>query len=171
MSEGEEPGRRWTRMATEFDVVLSEPGGAVIDGHAQARELSVAGFRAETQVALNDGQSVAFEVVLPDGDKVAGRGRVVWTSHDQFGWFVSGVKITRLSWKDRGRLRRAIYRPGYDFWGLARKMFWGTYLVIVVAAVQYVLQTQTTALGVALKLGPVLLALAVMGWSLMVLLT
>jgi hypothetical protein len=162
--------REWTRMATEFEVVLSEPGGAVIDAHAQARELSVAGFRAETQVALSEGQSVAFEIALRDEEKVAGRGRVIWTSQDQFGWFASGIRITRMSWGERSQLRRHIYRPGYDFWGLARKMFWGFYWVIVVAAVQNMLLFQPVTLELALKMGPVLLAALVMGWSLRTLL-
>ena len=77
------------------DLILSEPGGAVIDPRAQAHDISAAGFRAETRVPLAEGQRLAFEIILDGGSRVRGLAEVIWISQDPWGAYVSGAKIRR----------------------------------------------------------------------------
>ena len=87
----------------------------------------------------------AFEIILDGGSRVRGLAEVIWISQDPWGAYVSGAKITKISWRDSGKLRRQVYRP-LRFAGLARKMFWGFYWIIVVAAIQNIVLHQPLTL-------------------------
>jgi hypothetical protein len=157
-------------FAAEFDLVLTEPGGLVIDAHAQAQEISPKGFRAETRARLDTGARVAFELILGDGERVRGMADLAWVKKDEWGKTVAGAKITKMSWKDSGKLKQAIYKPGFDFVALARKAFWCLYIVVCVAAIQNILLEQPMTRQLLLKLIPVVGALLMLGWSLLTLL-
>ena len=165
-----ENDRRFQRFLTELDLVLAQAGGAVIDEHAQAHDISPRGFRIETRTRLAEGSKVAFEMTLGNGDRVKGTAEIVWVGQNQWGACLAGAKITRISWRDSGRLKQAIYRPGFDFVGLARKAFWGLYVVIVVVALQNVVLEESMTRELIWKLAPVIGALVALGWSLLVLL-
>jgi hypothetical protein len=169
-NEGAANQRHYARFLTEMELVLSEPGGAELDGKATAHDVSAAGFRATTRAEVQEGQDVAFELVVEEGERVRGLARIVWVNPDQYGWFSAGAKITKLSWRDSSRLRSSVYTPGYDFVALARRMFWAFYWVIVVAAIQNVIFHQATARTIVWKLLPVVGALVVLGGSLFALL-
>lgn len=162
--------RRYARILTEMPLVLSDPGGELLDGRAVAHDVSAVGFRAVTQAKLAEGQTVAFELEVDLDQKVRGQAKIVWSNADQFGYCSAGAKITKLSWRDSSLLRGSVYTPGYDFVGLARKMFWGFYWVVVVAAVQNVIFHQPTTRLIVWKLLPVIGALVILGASLFTLL-
>lgn len=168
MSETDLPpeDRRYERVLKEFELKLWSEG-AVVDENARAVDVSAAGFRAVTRAPVREGQEVQFELILDDGDTVRGGGKVAWSARDafQFDVYSSGVKITDLSWTDGNKLRGTLYARGYDFVGLARKMFWGFYILVVVLAVQNVLFHQATTRAILWKLVPIALAAGALGAS------
>lgn len=168
MSGPRENERRYERYQSDVDAALLDESGGVIDGSAQAKDISAAGFRVETRAKLNVGQKVRFELTFGDGETARGEGKVIWASADPWGGYAAGLKI-KMSWRESSKLRQRVYRQGYDFVALARKMFWGLYWIIVFAALQNVLLHQATR-DVVASLIPVVLALAVLGWSLLLLL-
>lgn len=159
--------RRYARVIKEFELRLWSEG-AVVDDAARAVDVSPAGFRAVTRAALRADQEVEFELLLEDEDRVRGSGKVAWSAQDafHFDFYSSGVKITDISWTDANKLRGSLYARGFDFVALARKMFWGFYILIVAAAVENVLFHQATARAILWKLVPIAAAAGVLGLSL-----
>jgi len=161
--------RGQARFLTELDLVIMDAGGGVLDHHAQALDITPAGFRAETRIELKKGQTLDFELLLEGGERVRGRARVVWVTPDGRGCS-AGAKITRLSWKDRGKLRRQVAGPSYDFGALARKTFWAAYWIVIAVAAHNIINHQPLTRMLIFKLTPIALALAVAGWAMLELL-
>ena len=166
----EQNERRLQRHITEIEVTLYDPDGSVVDPNAMARDISASGFRAELRKPLEVGRKLRFEMTFDDGEKAGGDIQVAWAQADPWGGHIAGMKITKMSWRDSSRLRARVYRPGYDFVTMARKMFWGLYWIIVVAAVHNVVFHQKLTREVLWHLAPVAGALAVLGWALLMLL-
>ncbi len=158
------------RFLTELDLVLLDARGEPLDPHAQALDITVAGFRAETRLELQKGQTIHFELVLEDRERVRGRARVVWVNPDGRGFYSAGAKITRLSWRDRGRLRRQVAGPSYDFGALARRMFWACYWIVIAVGAHNIINHQPLTRELIFKLSPIALALGVAGWAMLELL-
>lgn len=168
--EGPPNKRRQVRFLTDLDLVLLEPSGAVIDDKAKAHDISSAGFRAETRLKLKEGAKLGFLLVMDEGS-VRGQAQIVWVSPDQWGWYHAGAKITKISWRDARRLRRQVYTPGYDFWGLAKLFFKALFWAVLVLGLHNVIFHQPVVRKVLLDLWPVLVAVFVLGWSLRALLS
>jgi hypothetical protein len=162
--------RKRNRALADYELVLHKTDGEPLDAYARAHDVSSGGFRAETRSPLAEGQEVAFDLVLDEGDVVRGRARVTWVAANSRGSFSAGTKITRLSWKDGRRLRGALAEQGYDFVQLARKMAWALYWIIVAVGVHNLLFHQALTLAVMGKLIPVIVALIVAGWAILTLL-
>lgn len=163
--------RGQARFLTELDLVLLDARGGVLDDHAQALDITPAGFRAESRVVMEKGQTLHFELILEGGERVRGRAKVVWVNADGRGFYSAGAKITRLSWRDRGRLRRQVAGPSYDFGALARKMFWTAYWIVIAVGAQNVIRHQPVTRELIWTLSPIALALAVAGWAMLQLLS
>lgn len=162
--------RRQPRSLAEVAAVVREPGGKLIDDRAQAHDLSVSGFRLETRARIERGEAVQFELVLAEDQIARGRAEIVWVREDQWGWYNCGVKITKLSWADAGRLKRFIYEPGYDFVLLARRALWAVFWIVLAAGLHNFAFHQPEARRLARQLAPVAGACVILGWSLLTLL-
>lgn len=157
--------RGQVRFLTDLDLVLLESSGQLIDDKAKAHDISPAGFRAETRVRLREGTRLSFILLMDDGP-IRGQAQVVWTSADQWGWYHVGAKITKISWRDGRRIRRRVYTPGYDFWGLAKLAFVALFWMTLVIGLHNVVFHQPAIRRLLWDMAPVLVAVFVLGWSL-----
>ena len=162
--------RRRGRETSDYELVLHQSNGDTLDSYARAHDVSSSGFRVETRSALTEGQEVAFEMVMDSGDVVRGRARVTWVAANSRGTFSTGVKVTKLSWKDGRRLRGALAEEGYDFVQLARNMAWALYWIVIAVGLHNLLFHQSLTLNVLGRLIPVIGALVVAGWAILTLL-
>lgn len=111
------------RHLIDLPLVVSSLHGKVLDGNAFVRDLTPAGFGFETSHAFHRGQNVVFEVNLGASEKVRGLAEVCWVRSGDWGIWV-GAKITRISWNDARKIKRAIRAHVYDWEG-----FWDRALI------------------------------------------
>jgi hypothetical protein len=158
--------RTGARFITELGVVLRpSKGGEPLDDRATAHDVSVKGFKLETQAQLAENMILSFTLELPMGANVTGKGRVVWNTRETFSTW-AGVEIVSMSWSDKRRLSQLL-NPGGADWerlsGLCIKLVMA--LVVIAAAHRIVLSAPLRAL--VGQLAPKILALMVMGWALL----
>lgn len=158
------------RRLLDAELSLRDASGRLLDAHARAQELSLDGFRAQTRCGLRPGEHVHFTLTLDAETQVRGEAVVAWSAAEPFGPYSAGARITRLRWRDRGRLRRALAGPAYDFARLVRLTLRALYWIVIALGLHNIAFHQPALRRLAVELIPVLLAVAVMGWSLHVLL-
>jgi len=161
VSEEELPSRRASaRFLTDLDLVISDKDGTVLDGSAQAHDISPKGFRAETKLEMKEGDVFHFSLEAEDREEepITGRAQVAWTGQNPWGGTNIGVKITKISWRDSRRLAANLFRGGYDFAGLARKAMRAVWWVVLIAGINSVVFHQPTARKLFIDMAPVLAA-------------
>lgn len=157
--------RTGARFITELSVVLRpSKGGEPIDDRATAHDVSVKGFKVETQAQLAENMILSFTLELPMGASATGKGRVVWNTRETFATW-AGVEIVSMSWGDKRRLSQLLNPDRADWERLTNLCIkLAMVLTVVAAAHRIVLSAPLRALFGALA--PKIIALAVMGWAL-----
>lgn len=160
-----EERRDGARLITELGVVLRpSKGGEPLDDRATAHDVSIKGFKLETQAQLTENMMLAFTLELPMGESAAGKGRVVWANRDTFATW-AGVEIVSMSWGDKRRLKRMVSPDGVDWDRLASLCVkLAMALTVIAAAHRIILSGQLRELFASLA--PKIIALFVMGWAL-----
>lgn len=102
--------RQSARILTEFPLSLFDDGGALLDDHALAHDVSDKGFRAECNADLAKGRFVRFKIQLGETDSVSGRGKVAWVERTDMALW-AGVEFLSLPWSEKRRLRRFTSPP------------------------------------------------------------
>lgn len=157
--------RTGARFITELSIVLRpSKGGPPLDDRATAHDVSIKGFKLETQVQLEENAQLAFTLELPMGAKANGKGRVVWTNRETFATW-AGVEITSMPWGDKRRLSQFLSPDRADWERLTDLCIKLVMILVVLAAAhRFVVSSSMRALMGALA--PRIIALTVMGWAL-----
>lgn len=159
-----EERRGGARFLSEFSVELRPAkGGELIDDRAIAHDISVKGFKVETQAVLEKGAEVSFALELPGGARAVGRGRVVWSARETFATW-AGIKILAMSWRDKRRLSLVLYPDTVDWERLSSSGFKFVMAMTVIIAAHRIL-TNAHLRAVFVELLPKIVALTVMGWA------
>lgn len=157
--------RTGARFITDLSVTLrTSKGGDPIDDRATAHDVSVKGFKVETQAQLTENMMVAFTLELPAGETAAGKGRVVWCNRESFACW-AGVEVVSMPWGDKRRLRKLVSPDGVDWdrlMGLCLRL--AMILTVLAAAHRILLSGHLRELFA--RLAPKMIALLVMGWAL-----
>jgi len=157
--------RTGARFITELNVVLRpSKGGAPIDGRATAHDISVKGFKVESQAQLAEGSLIAFCLDLPRGDTATGKGRIAWSNRETFASW-AGVEILSMSWRDKRRLSRLLSPDTVD-WDRLRNLVVTLVMVLTVLFAAHRVIFSPTLRGLFVKMAPKMIALFVMGWAL-----
>ena len=157
--------RTGTRFLAEFSVALRPAqGGALIDGRATAHDLSVKGFKVETQAQLPENTLVSFSLELSGGASVAGKGRIVWSKRETLATW-AGLEIVSISWGDKWRLNRLLHPNTLDWARLSHLFATLVMALTVLAAARRVLYSAPLR-GLLILLAPKIIALLIMGWAL-----
>ncbi len=157
--------RTGARLLTELSVVLRpSKGGEPIDDRAVAHDVSINGFKVETQAQLADNMLVSFTLELPKGETATGKGRVVWTNRETFACW-AGVEIISLPWNDKRRLGRLLNPHGVD-WDRLTSLCVTLVMALTVLAAAHRILTSGQLRELAAALAPKIAALLVMGWAL-----
>lgn len=163
MSEGER--REGARLITELSIVLRpSKGGEPLDDRATAHDVSVNGFKVETQAQLTDNMMLSFTFELPRGETATGKGRVAWTNRESFASW-AGVEIVSMPWGDKRRLKKLLNPDSTDWERIANLCVKLAMIVTVLAAGHRVLLSAHLR-DLFAKLAPKMIALLVMGWAL-----
>ena len=163
MSDDERRGG--ARFFTELNVVLRpSKGGEPIDDRATAHDVSVKGFKVETQAQLAENTIIAFTLELPMGEIANGKGRVVWSNRETFATW-AGVEITSMPWGDKRRLKRVMHPDAVDWERLTNITIRLIMALTVVVAAHRIIQSQQLR-SLLSTLMPKIIALLVMGWAL-----
>ncbi len=157
--------RTGARFFTELSVVLApSKGGAPIDDRATAHDVSLKGFKVETQAQLAQNTLVSFSLELPEGAHAAGKGRVVWSNRETFATW-AGVEIVSMKWSDKRRLSQYLNPDNVDWTRLSSlSTTLVMVIIVVIAAHRIIVSAQLRSL--LATLAPKILALFVMGWAL-----
>ncbi|MDD5304821.1 MAG: PilZ domain-containing protein [Elusimicrobia bacterium] len=157
--------RTGARFITELSVVLRpSKGGPALDDRATAHDVSVKGFKVETQAQLAENTIVSFTLELPMGASASGTGRVVWSNRETFATW-AGVEISSMSWGDKRRLSRLLNPDRADWERLTNLCLKLVMALTVIAAAHRVLLSAPLR-GLVASLAPKIIALLVMGWAL-----
>lgn len=157
--------REGARFITELSVSLHpSKGGEAIDDRATAHDVSVKGFKVETQAQLTENMMLAFTLDLRAGETASGKGRVVWCNRETFACW-AGVEIVSMSWGDRRRLKKLVAPDGVDWERLTELCLKLAMALVVLAAAHRILLSGhlRELFG---RLAPKMIALLVMGWAL-----
>ena len=158
--------RDGARYLTDLYVVLrAVKGGEVIDERATAHEVSLKGFKLETQAQLAEKTLVTFTLDLHNGGRAEGAGRVVWSNRETFATW-AGVEITSMSWGDKRRLKQMLYPDSVDWVNLSAICTKLLVTVTVLIAAHKFLYRQVARVTLV-RMAPKIIALMVMGWALL----
>jgi hypothetical protein len=156
--------RESARFITEMSAVLrAVKGGATIDDRATAHDVSLKGFKVETQAQLAEKGEIAFTLLLPEGARVEGTGRVVWTSKESWATW-AGIEFVKLSWSDKRKLS-VLLEPGSVDWSRIGSSASKLVFCVVVVSAAHRLLYSPSARGVLVELTPKIVALVLMGWA------
>jgi len=157
--------RDGVRFITDLSVVLRlEKGGATIDDRATAHDVSVKGFKVETQSELEVNSVLLFSLELPQGRRADGRGRVVWSNRETFATW-AGIEILSMSWGDKRRLNQLLNPDSVDWERLTSLCLKLVMVLTVITAAHRVIYSPALR-GLLATLAPKIIALFVMGWAL-----
>lgn len=158
--------RENSRLITELRVALRSSKGEVLDDFATAHDVSVKGFKLETQATLAKDSQIVFTLDLPGGRKVAGTGQVVWTKRETFATW-AGLKVVKMSWSEARELKAVLAPPSTD-WSRVFDVGTKAALVVIVGlALQNLAFHRPTGLGHANRIIPKYGAVLLMGWALL----
>jgi hypothetical protein len=153
------------RFLTELNVVLSPSnGGPPIDDRATAHDVSIKGFKVESQAQLAEGAMVSFSLDLPMGECVSGTGRIVWSNRETFATW-AGVEIVSMPWSDKRRLNKLL-NPDTVNWERISNLLVTLVMVLTVLAAAHRIIYSAQLRGLVEALAPKIVALFVMGWAL-----
>mgnify|MGYP001559908053 CR=1 FL=1 len=150
-------------------VLRPSDGGPALDECATAQDVSVSGFTLETQAELSRDEAFLFMLELPDGGRVSGAGRVTSVKKGAFAARVE-IKVTRISWRDKRLLARALDPDVVDWskvMGLAIKAIFALTVITAARKLRYPRPDVRAGAG---QRAPTVIALRLMGWSLLALL-
>ncbi|MBI2386626.1 MAG: PilZ domain-containing protein [Elusimicrobia bacterium] len=157
--------RSGARFITELSVVLRpSKGGEPLDDRATAHDVSIGGFKVETQAQLTDNMMLSFTFELPRGQTATGKGRVVWTNRETFASW-AGVEIVSMPWGDKRRLGKLLNPDGTDWERISNLCIKLAMILTVIAAAHRVLMSAHLR-SLFASLAPKMIALLVMGWAL-----
>ncbi len=163
MSEDER--RSGARFITELSVVLRpSKGGELIDDRATAHDVSMKGFKLETQAQLVENTIMAFTLELPRGAKASGKGRVVWCNRETFATW-AGIEILSMPWGDKRRLSHLLTPERAD-WERIGDLCVKLVMVLVVLTATHRMLFSSSLRGLLGTLAPKIVALVLMGWAL-----
>lgn len=159
-----EDRREGARFITELSASLrAVKDGSSIDDRATAHDVSLKGFKLETQVQLAENARLAFTLTLPDGLKASGEGRVVWTNRESWATW-AGVEIVKMPWSDKRRLANLLNPDRVDWSRLTDSASKTLFVLVVVTAAHRVVYS-ATAREILAELAPKIVALVLMGWA------
>lgn len=154
------------RFLSELSVVLRpSKGGAPIDDRATAHDVSLKGFKLETQSQLAEKTLVSFTLELPRGESVNGKGRIVWSNRETFATW-AGVEIISMSWSDKRRLDQLL-NPGRVDWSRMSNICVRFVVAITLVVLAHRVMFSSHLREVMVALSPKIIALVVMGWALL----
>lgn len=153
------------RLITELSVVLlPSKGGEPLDDRATAHDVSISGFKVETQAQLTDNMMLAFTFELPRGETATGKGRVAWTNRESFASW-AGVEIVSMPWSDKRRLKKLL-NPDTTDWERIGNLCVKLAMIVTVLAAGHRILLSAHLRDLFAKLAPKMIALLVMGWAL-----
>lgn len=154
-----------SRFISDLKVVLRpSKGGAPLDDRATAHDVSVKGFKVETQAPLTENALVAFVLELPEGGSAAGKGRVVWSNRATFAVW-AGIEVVSMSWGDKRRLSQALH-PDAVNWARLSDLCVKLMMILTVLAAAHRMIFSAQLRNLLVVLAPKIIALLVMGWAL-----
>lgn len=157
--------REGARFITELNVVLRpSKGGEPLDDRATAHDVSIKGFKVESQSPLEQDSLVAFTLDLPRGGTASGKGRIVWSNREAFATW-AGVEILSMPWGDKRRLA-ALLSPETVDWDRIGQLFVTLVMIMTVLAAAHRVVLSPQLRGLLMKLAPKIIALFLMGWAL-----
>ena len=163
MSEDER--RVGARYITDLGVVLRpSKGGEPLDDRATAHEVSVRGFKVETQALLAENSMISFTLELPMGESASGKGRIVWSNRETFATW-AGVEVVSMSWGDKRRLSRLL-NPDDVNWGRLTSLCIRLVVILTVLVAAHRIIFSETLRNLLSAIAPKMIALLVMGWAL-----
>jgi len=159
-----EDRRDGVRFLTDLSVVLRPAGGGPpIDDRATAHEVSLKGFKLESQAQIEPETIIRFTLDLTRGARASGRGRVVWSKREAFATW-AGVEITDMAWGDRRRLKQMLTPDEVDWTSLMNLCVKFVMAVTLVAAAHR-LMTSPELRRLLVALSPKIVALFLLGWA------
>jgi len=157
--------RDGARFITELNVVLSpSQGGPPIDDRATAHDVSIKGFKVESQAMLPVNSLIAFTLDLPKGATASGKGKVVWCERETFSTW-AGVEIVSMSWGDKRRLGKLLTPDTVD-WERLSSLVVTLIMILTVLAAAHRIVFSPSMRALFIQLAPKIIALLVMGWAL-----
>jgi hypothetical protein len=160
-----EERREGSRLITELSVVLRpSKGGEPLDDRATAHDISIKGFKVETQAQLTDNMMLSFTFELPRGETATGKGRVAWINRETFASW-AGVEILSMPWADKRRLKKLLNPDSTDWERIGSLCVKLAMIVTVLAAAHRVLLSAHLR-DLLASLMPKMIALLVMAWAL-----
>ena len=156
--------RDGTRFITDLSVVLSpSKGGAPLDDRATAHDVSVKGFKVETQAPLEEKTLITFSLELPAGVRAMGKGRIVWSNRESFSTW-AGVEIVSMSWGDKRKLSQLLDPDRVD-WARLRSLCMSLAMAVTVIVAAHRVLLSGALRELLGSLAPKIVALLVMGWA------
>ena len=160
-----EEKRESPRFVTELTVKLRRSEWEEPFDEAKGHDVSMAGFKVESQAVLLDNQRVHFELELHDGGRATGFGRVAWVKQ-QGGTFWAGIAIDKMPSVDRRRLRKALHPESVDWVRIGDTAFTTAFVIVTAAALHRLIFNRQDLHPWLFENGPMLLAGAVAAWAL-----
>ena len=161
-SAGNQKGTRYINVLKTL--LRRSLNGVTIDDRASAHDTSNKGFKVETQAELIENETIFFTLELPSEEIISGEGRVIWSRREPLA-FWAGIQFVKLTWKERRRLSRFLYRDTIDWARLLSLSVRLVSLLTVITVAQGVLYNtlwRNVFAAIVLKV----IALLLMGWSL-----
>jgi hypothetical protein len=151
--------RGYPRFLIDLPMAYSVIGGLPGEDRARVHDLTPEGFGFETPKPLKTGVRLAFSIEVGGGERVSGQARLVWCRHLQHSTW-AGAHITKLSWRDRRRLKALVLPPGYDWEAFFDRLLTAGFVVAVVLLTEDLLRHHRGLVRVILGLWPEILAAA-----------
>lgn len=159
-----EERREGARFLTDVSVTLfSADGKTPVDERATAHDVSLNGFKVETEATLEPNTIVVFALALPQGQTASGKGKIVWANRETFATW-GGVEIVSMGWRDKRRLSEMLNPSRVDWSNLTDVSFKLVMALTVIIAASRVFRSAQLR-EVLSALAPKIIALFVMGWA------
>lgn len=159
-----EDRRDGVRYLTDLSAVLRpEKGGPPIDDRATAHDVSMKGFRLESQAPIETDTVISFTLDLQRGARASGKGRVVWSKRETFATW-AGVEITEMAWGDRRRLKQLIHPDDVDWTSLTQLCVKFVMAITVTVAAHRIIMSPELR-KVLWMMSPKIVAMCLLAWA------
>ena len=155
--------RQGARFITDLSVIVRSAKGASLDDRAIAHDVSVKGFKLETQVDLKQDETIQFTLELPEGHNALGAGRVVWAKRETFATW-AGIKVTKMAWADKRRLAKMLDPDQVNWARIGDLALKAAFLIVLAMAAQKIAFRPKAFAGMA-ELLPKFAAVILMAWA------